>query len=73
LATLDTDVPDVQAKLVELSHTAGVPQDWLLIPGVAPKLAQVGAHPPVASVQVRVWFPLLHALHAVTLAGVPQD
>jgi hypothetical protein len=58
---------------VELLHTAGVPQDWLLRPGVAQKLAQVGAHPPVASVQVRVWLPLLHALHTVTFAGVPQD
>jgi hypothetical protein len=73
LATLDTDVPDVQAKSVELLHTAGVPHHWVLRPGVAQKLAQVGAHPPVASVQVRVWLHPEHADHTVTFAGVPQD
>ena len=43
------------------------------MPGKAPKLAHIGAHPPVASVQVRVWLPHEQADHPVTLAGVPQD
>jgi hypothetical protein len=72
LVTIDTAVPDVQANCVELLHTAGVPQDWLLRPTVAPSDAQVVGCHPVCSVQVRVWFPHEQVPHAVTLAGTGQ-
>ncbi len=73
LATLDTEVPTEQAKSVVVSHTAGVPHDWLFTPTVAQSPAHVGDPPPTASVQVRVWFHPEQVLHAVTDAGVPQD
>ena len=69
LATLDTDVPGVQPNRTLLLQVAAVPQDWLLTPGVAPRLAQVVESHPVCSVQVLVLLPPEQADHPVTVAG----